>query len=212
MHLVCTFVQLFDVLACVLIACDVQQTAAYNSNHAKAMHISESTTAADLLPHIPRYMATTVESSSAKSNLSPTSLRMRISVTPEPSEHSSKRPQRYNAQQAAQSITQQLTMKSPGKSPGKSPRQMEMLRQRSEATRGRPRGGRNAGAGRGAASRSTSTSRGRGRGRAVHTVPMPVMYDFARMVSGLTLLLYFSLPMRTDLIYVCFCTNVLFQK
>lgn len=177
-----------------MIACDVQQPPAYNSNHAKVMHISETATAADLLPNIPRYMATTVEGSSAKSNLSPTSLRMRISVTPEPSENSSKRPQRYNAQQAAQNITQQLTMKSPGKSPGKSPRQMEILRQRSEATRGRPRGARNAGAGRGAASRSTSSSRGRGRGRAAHIVPMPVMYDFARMVSWPILLfsLFFS--------------------
>lgn len=168
------------------------QSAAYNSNHSKAMHMPESSTPADLLPNMARYIPTTMDNSSAKSSLSPNSLRMRISVTPEPLAHTesstSKRPQRYNAQQAAQIITQQLTMKSPGKSPGKSPRQMEMLRQRSETTRGRPRGARNSGTGRGgsaaSASRSTSTSArgGRGRGRAQNIVPMPnMMYSFAQM-------------------------------
>lgn len=170
----------------------IAQSASYNSNHSKAINISENNTPADILPSVPRFIPTTIDNMSAKSSLSPTSLRMRISVTPEPLAHleTSKRPQRYIAQQAAQIITQQLTMKSPSKSPGKSPRQMEMLRQRSETTRGRPRGARNTGAGRGGsggvpASRSTSSSSrgGRGRGRAPHIIPLPAaaMFEFGRM-------------------------------
>lgn len=102
------------------------------------------------------------------------------SATPEQIvENPSKRPTRYNAQQAAQNITQQLT---PGKSPGKSPRQMEMLRQKSESTRGRSRGGRTSSArggydGTGSkagykANRAGTSSRGRGRGRATHVIPI----------------------------------------
>lgn len=110
-----------------------------------------------------------------------------ISVAPEINtlENSSKRPTRFNAQQAAQTITQQLTMKSPGKSPGKSPRQMEMLRQKSESTRGRPRGARNTTGSRGAANRTATSSRGRGRGRATHVVPIPnALYELSNhMVS-----------------------------
>lgn len=110
-----------------------------------------------------------------------------ISAAPEINtlENSSKRPTRFNAQQAAQTITQQLTMKSPGKSPGKSPRQMEMLRQKSESTRGRPRGARNTTGSRGAANRTATSSRGRGRGRATHVVPIPnALYELSNhMVS-----------------------------
>lgn len=108
--------------------------------------------------------------------------------TPERSaaENSSKRPTRYNAQQAAQNITQQLnTMKSPSKSPGKSPRQMEILRQKSESTRGRPRGARNTNSARGAASRAATSSRGRGRGRTPAIIPMPnALYELNNHIAG----------------------------
>lgn len=90
-------------------------------------------------------------------------------------EHASKRPTRY----AAQAL--QTTLKSPGKSPGKSPRQMEIVRQKSESTRGRSRGARNTiGSGRGSANRAPVSSRGRGRGRAPHVVPIGKINVFHR--------------------------------
>lgn len=93
-------------------------------------------------------------------------------VTPDRSvslEQTSKRPTRYNAQ------TVQIALKSPSKSPGKSPRQMEIVRQKSESTRGRSRGARNSSVGRGAAAaanRMPVSSRGRGRNRAPLVVPI----------------------------------------
>lgn len=79
-------------------------------------------------------------------------------------EQSSKRPTRCSAQQ--------ITLKSPSKSPGKSPRQMEIVRQKSESSRGRSRGARNANVNRGAANRIAISSRGRGRGRVPLVVPI----------------------------------------
>lgn len=88
------------------------------------------------------------------------------------SDPATKRPTRYSAQAI------QSTLKSPGKSPGKSPRQMEIVRQKSEAGRGRSRGARNtSGSGRGTANRAAASSRGRGRGRAPHAVPIG-KFDF----------------------------------
>lgn len=81
-------------------------------------------------------------------------------------EQAAKRPTRYNA------AIVQTALKSPGKSPGKSPRQMEIVRQKSEAARGRSRGARNTSGGRGTANRAPVSTRGRGRGRTPHVVPI----------------------------------------
>lgn len=87
-------------------------------------------------------------------------------------EQTSKRPTRYNTQ------TVQITLKSPSKSPGKSPRQMELVRQRSEASRGRSRGPRNSSGGRGTTNRAPASSRGRGRGRTAHVVPIGNIFQY----------------------------------
>lgn len=81
-------------------------------------------------------------------------------------EQTLRRPTRCNTQ------TIQIALKSPSKSPGKSPRQMEIVRQRSETSRGRSRGARNTGGARGASNRISTSSRGRGRGRTPHVVPI----------------------------------------
>lgn len=95
------------------------------------------------------------------------------------SEQASKRPTRYNAHAV------QATLKSPGKSPGKSPRQMEIVRQKAESTRGRSRGARNASGGRGAANRAAATSRGRGRGRAPHVVQIRKFFFLPSIIIAL---------------------------
>lgn len=87
-------------------------------------------------------------------------------------EQLSKRPTRYNSQ------TIQATLKSPSKSPGKSPRQLDIVRQKSDFSRGRLRGARNTGVSRGSAgtvstvARVSVSSRGRGRSRAPLVVPL----------------------------------------
>lgn len=81
-------------------------------------------------------------------------------------EQTSKRPTRCNTQQNAQ-----ISLKSPSKSPGKSPRQMEIVRQKSESSRGR-RGARNTNVNRATTNRIPIAPRGRGRGRASIVVPM----------------------------------------
>lgn len=97
---------------------------------------------------------------------SPTPQNATKSASPLQNSSTTKRSQRNNVPPMT------ICIKSPNKSPGKSPRQMEMVRQRSESSRGRARGGaRNSNStarGRGAAS-----TRARGGRRASHIVPMP---------------------------------------
>lgn len=96
----------------------------------------------------------------------PTSVEKQTTPDRGSAEQTSRRPTRCNTQ------TIQIALKSPSKSPGKSPRQMEIVRQRSEASRGRSRGARNTAGTRGASNRIPTSSRGRGRGRTPHVVPI----------------------------------------